>query len=59
MPTLELTADELRDAAQAARAAAQRAMKDMEAQANPRIVRGFAEASQRYTALAAKFEAAR
>jgi len=59
MPTLALTHDELRDAAQAARLAAAQAQRDAPAQSNPRISAAFAADAQRYTALGEKFEAAR
>lgn len=59
MPTVELSDDELRDSAQAARVAAAQAKKDAVAQLNPRISAMFAESVVRYTRLARKFEGAR
>jgi hypothetical protein len=59
MPTLELCADELRDAAMASRAAAQRAQQDASANENPRIKAAFAATAKRQAALSEKFEAAR
>jgi hypothetical protein len=59
MANLEFTDDELRDAAQAARLAAAQAEKDEAAQSNPRISATFAEAVERYTRLAEKFEEVR
>jgi hypothetical protein len=57
--TLELTDDELRDAAQAARLAVAQAQKDATAQPNPRISATFLECSKCYVRLAEKFEEAR
>jgi hypothetical protein len=51
-----LTDAELRDAAQAARAAAHRAQQDAAAQPNPRINATFEADAERYTALSDKFE---
>jgi len=59
VPTLILAAEELRDAAQAVRAAAYRAQQDAAAQPNPRISATFAADAERYAALATKFELAR
>jgi hypothetical protein len=59
VPTLELTDDELRDAAQAARIAAAQAQKDAAAQPNPRISAAFSESAESYGQLAEKCEAAR
>jgi len=59
VPTLELTDAELRDAAQAARMAAQRAQQDTTAQPNPRIKQTFEADLERYARLAEKFEHAR
>jgi hypothetical protein len=60
MPGIELSGNELRDAAQAARLAAAQAQKDATAQPNPtRISAAFAESVERYTRLAGKFEKAR
>ena len=56
MPTLELSSDELRDAAQAARVAAWRAQQDAAAQGNPRINASFAADADRYTRLSKKFD---
>jgi hypothetical protein len=57
--TLELTDDELRDSAQAARVAAAQAQKDATAQPNPRISATFAESVEHFVRLAEKFERAR
>jgi hypothetical protein len=59
MPLIELTDDELRDAAMAARIAAMRAEQDAAAQANPRIKATFADGVARYATLGKKFEQAR
>lgn len=59
MPTLELCAEELRDAAMAARAAAQRARQDASANENPRIKAAFAASAERHASLSEKFERAR
>ena len=59
MPGIELSGNELRDVAQAARLAAAQAKKDEVAQPNPRISRTFAESVVRYTRLAEKFERAK
>jgi hypothetical protein len=59
MPLIDLTAEELRDAAMAARAAASRAQQDSAAQPNPRISLVFAADAERYTRLGRKFETAR
>jgi hypothetical protein len=59
MPTLELSNDELRDAAQAARAAAHRAQQDAAAQPNPRITATFQADAERYAQLAERFERVR
>jgi hypothetical protein len=57
--TLELSDDELRDAAMAARAAAWRAQHDADNQSNPRSNATFAAVAARYAALAEMFEHAR
>jgi hypothetical protein len=59
MPLIELSEQELRDAAQAARLAAHRAQQDAAAQLNPRISATFAADAERYARLAEKFEQAR
>jgi hypothetical protein len=59
MPLIELSDDELSDAAQAARLAAAQAQKDAAAQSNPRISATFAESVERYTRLSVKFDSAR
>jgi hypothetical protein len=59
MPTLELSADELRDAAMASRAAAQRAQQDASANENPRIKAAFTATAKRQGALSEKFESTR
>jgi len=57
MPSLDLSDDELRDAAQVARVAARQMEGDAERQTNPRITATFEAGVARYGALA--FEAAR
>jgi hypothetical protein len=59
VPTVDLTPDELRDAAMAARAAAYRAQQDAAAQPNPRISATFAADADRYARLSDTFERAR
>jgi hypothetical protein len=59
MPNLELSADELRDAVMASRAAAQRAQRDASANENPKIKAAFAASATRQAALSEKFESAR
>lgn len=59
MPTLDLTTEELRDAAMASRAAAQRAKLDAGINENPRIKAAFAASAERYGALSEKLERAR
>jgi hypothetical protein len=59
MPTVDLTAEELRDAAMAARLAAVQAQRDAAAQPNPRISAAFAAAADRYKTLGERFEQAR
>jgi hypothetical protein len=59
MPLIELTDDELRDAAQASRVAAAQAKKDEAAQPNPRISATFAADAERYALLAETFERSR
>jgi hypothetical protein len=59
VPAIDLTAAELRDAAQAARLAANRAQRDAAAQPNPRISATFAADAERYARLAEKFEGAK
>jgi hypothetical protein len=56
---VELSDEELRDAAQAARLAARQAQADSEHQSNRRLAAGFAADAERYTRLAERFEAAR
>jgi hypothetical protein len=59
VPLIELSDEELKDAAQAARMAAHRAQQDAAAQPNPRIRTTFADDAKRYAQLAEKFERAR
>jgi len=59
MPSMELATDEMRTAAMACRIGAAQAQQDAERQDNPRLRATFAEAAERYTALAARFENAR
>jgi hypothetical protein len=59
MPLIDLSDDELRDAAQAARLAAAQAQKDAAAQPNPRISATFGADAERYARLAEKLERAR
>ena len=56
---LQLTDDELQDAAQAARIACVQAEKDAEKQSNPTIKGMFDSSARRWRELAAKFERAR
>ena len=59
MPTLELTDDELRDAAQPARLAARRAFRDSEIQPCKAIRDRLASEAERCWRLAQRFEDAR
>ena len=59
MPLIELSDEEIRDAAQAARLAASQARKDAATQTNARITATFAADAERYKRLAEKFETAR
>ena len=59
MTPLNLTDDELQDAAQAARIACTQAEKDAEKQSNPTIRGMFDSSARRWRELAAKFERAR
>jgi hypothetical protein len=59
MPTLNLNAAELADAAQAARLASRQAQRDADVQQNPRIKASFAADAERYKALGEKFQQAR
>jgi len=59
MKTLDLTDDELQDAAQAARIACVQAEKDSERQSNPQVKGMFASSARRWRELAKKFETAR
>jgi hypothetical protein len=56
MPTLDLSDEEMRDAALAARAATLRAALDARGQANPRIVAALKAGAERYARLSEKFE---
>jgi hypothetical protein len=58
MPTVDLTDEELRDAAMAARFASIQAQRDNDAQPNPRISQAYAASTARYTALGERFERA-
>lgn len=59
MTPLNLTDDELQDAAQAARIASVQAEKDAERQNNPTIRGMFDSSARRWRELAKKFETAR
>ena len=59
MNPLQLTDDELQDAAQAARIACVQAEKDAEKQSNPTIRGMFDNSARRWRELADKFERAR
>ncbi len=59
MTPLNLTDDELQDAAQAARLASEQAEKDAERHTNPTIRSMFDGTARRWRELAAKFERAR
>ena len=59
MTPLQLTDDELQDAAQAARIACVQAEKDAEKQSNPTIKGMFDSSARRWRELAEKFERAR
>jgi hypothetical protein len=59
MTALDLTDDELLDAAQAARIACAQAEKDAEKQSNPSIKSMFDSSARRWRELATKFERAR
>ncbi len=59
MTPLQLTDDELQDAAQAARIACVQAEKDAEKQGNPTIRGMFDSSARRWRELAIKFERAR
>ena len=59
MPTIELSDDALRDCAQVLRIAARQALRDADAQPNPRVQQIFMDGVQRYTALSERFEMAR
>jgi hypothetical protein len=59
MALIELSDQELRDAAQAARAAAHRARQDAMAMSQSAKDHGFTDAMERYARLAQKFESAR
>lgn len=59
MNPLQLTDDELQDAAQAARIACVQAEKDAEKQSNPTIKSMFDGSARRWRELATKFERAR
>lgn len=59
MTTVNLSVDELRDAAQAAQLAAAQADKDAERQSNPSIKGAFDGSARRWRELARKFERAR
>jgi hypothetical protein len=59
MPCLNLTDDELRDAAQATRAAAKRQQREAAIQPDGRIRERFTAVARAYRALAEKFDAAR
>jgi len=58
MPTIQLSDEEIRDAALAARAATLRAALDARAQSNPRIVAALTSGAERYARLSEKFEGA-
>jgi hypothetical protein len=59
MKPLNLTDDELQDAAQAARIASEQAEKDAERHTNPTLRSMFDGTARRWRELAAKFERAR
>jgi hypothetical protein len=59
MPPLNLTDDELQDAAQAARIASVQAEQDADRQTNPKIKGMFDNSARRWRELADKFERAR
>ncbi|HET7810638.1 MAG TPA: hypothetical protein VFL16_08680 [Steroidobacteraceae bacterium] len=59
MKTLELSDDELQDAAQAARIASVQAEKDSDRQSNPQVKALFDGSARRWRELANKFERAR
>ena len=58
MRALELSDQELRDAAMAARAAAERAQNGAKTERNPRISAALAAEGLRFASLAARFEQA-
>jgi hypothetical protein len=58
MPTIQLSDEEIRDAALAARAATLRAALDARVQSNPRIVAALTSGAERYARLSEKFEGA-
>jgi hypothetical protein len=58
MRTLDLSDDEIRDAALATRAATLRAALDARGQANPRIAAALKAGAERYARLSEKFESA-
>lgn len=59
MPTLDLSDNELQNAAQAARVARQQATDDASKQSNPSVRSIFETTARRFAELAAKFEQAR
>jgi len=59
MKHLQLTDDELQDAAQAARIASVQAEKDSERQSNPQVKTMFDSSARRWRELAKKFETER
>jgi hypothetical protein len=59
MPHINLSPDELQDAAQAARVAAAQAEKDAEKQSSPSIRAMFDSSARRFRELAERFERAR
>ncbi len=59
MTPLQLTDDELQDAAQAARVASVQSETDAERQSNPKVKGLFENSARRFRELAEKFERAR
>ena len=59
MPHIDLAPDELQDAAQAARVAANQAEADAEKQSSPSIRAMFDNSARRFRELAARFERVR
>jgi hypothetical protein len=59
MPLINVTSDELQDAAQAARVAAVQAETDAEKQSSPKVKGMFENAARRFRELAERFERAR